>query len=111
MQTVLFEKQLEAVELIPEQGPSAAVIVAHESIVPVKAEQFEAAALHPIVPFQTQFLTLLIVGSQVSQEASVVAVVFNTQVLTVQVVVDMAAIILVHGPSEPVKFSQIVRVP
>ena len=111
MHILPLETQIVALELIPEQGPSAAVIVAHESIVPIKAEQFEAAAVHPIVPFQTQFLTLLIEGSQVSQEASVVAVVFNTQVLTVQAVVDMAAIILVHGPSEPVKFSQIVRVP
>ena len=100
---MLFETQLEAVELIPEQGPSAAVTVAHESMVPVNAEQLEVAAMHPVVPFQTHFFTLLTVGSQVSHAASVMAVVFNKQVLTMQAVVDVAAIVLVHGPSEPVK--------
>ena len=39
LQIVPFETQLEAVELVPEHGPSAAVIIAHESMVPVKAEQ------------------------------------------------------------------------
>ena len=35
------------------------------------------APMHPVVPFQTQFFTLLTDGIQVSQAASVVAVVFN----------------------------------
>ena len=103
MQIVLFETQLEAVELIPEQGPSAAVTVANESMVPVNEEQFEVAAIQPVVPFQTQYFTLLTVGSQVSHSASVMATVFNKQVLTMQAVVDVGAIVLVHGPSEPVK--------
>ena len=103
MQIVLFETQLEAVTLVPEHGPSEAVTIEHESIVPVKAEQFVVAAMHPVVPFQTQFLTLLTDGSQVSQAVSVVAVVFNKQVLAEQAVVDVADITLVHGPSEPVK--------
>ena len=77
LQIVLFETQFEAVELVPEHGPSAAVIIAHESIVPVNAEQFDVAAMHPVVPFHTQFFTLLTVGNQVSQAASVVAMVFN----------------------------------
>lgn len=111
MQIVEFETQLEAVELVPEQGPSAAVIVGHESIVPVNAEQFEVAAIHPVVPFQTQFFTLFTVGSQVSHAASVVATVFKAHVLTIQAVVEVADTALVHGPSAPVNVWHNVSVP
>ena len=42
-----------AIVPVPEQGPSVAVKVVHESIVPVNDEQGYGFT-HPVVPFQTQ---------------------------------------------------------
>ena len=52
MQLELFDVHAAAAAEAPEHGPSVAVNVGHESIVPLKAEHVYGAT-HPDVPFQT----------------------------------------------------------
>ena len=94
MQIVEFETQAAAVDPVPEHGPSVAVNVGHESMVPLKPEQVEGS-LHPVVPVQTQL------GFHVVQAALVVAVVFAAQVLAIQAVVAVAPATLLQRPSAP----------
>ena len=69
------------VDPVPEHGPSVAVNVGHESIVPLNPAQVEAS-LHPVVPVQTHPFF------HVVQAALVVAVVLAAQVLAIQAVLQ-----------------------
>ena len=90
-----------AIVPVPLQGPSKAVNVGQESAVPVNDEQFYGLT-HPEFPPQTQ------VDNQVLHSASLLAVVFKTQVLLMQASVAAAVEAFVQGTLFPVNALQIV---
>ena len=98
---ILFEKQAANVvpSPVPEQGPSVALYILHESTVPWKSAQFLVLlSQHPFVPFHMH-----LEGYQMSQSALLKATVLSMQVLFIHASVFFGvAFLLLHFIPFPV---------